>query len=72
MKHLILKKKNEGKFPKSYLGKPLEKILQKIDMSLEEFMATCDKFTNKKIFKCNQANELEKDEDGSLILKIKN
>ena len=41
-------------------------------MSLEEFMATCDKFTNKKIFKCNQANELEKDEDGSLILKIKN
>ena len=62
-------KKNEGKFPLSYLGKPLEQILKKIDMPLDEFKKICEKFTNKKLFKCNQANELIKDEDGNLILK---
>ena len=62
-------KKNEGKFPLSYLDKPLEEILKKIDMSLDEFKKTCDKFTNKKLFECNQANELNKDKFGNLILK---
>jgi len=62
-------KKNEGKFPSSYLDKPLEEILKKIDMSLDEFKKTCDEFTNKKLFKCNQVNELTKDEFGNLILK---
>ena len=40
-------KLHEGKFPTSYLGKPLEDIL-KIDMTLTEFKLTCDKLTNKK------------------------
>jgi len=62
-------KLHEGKFPTSYLGKPLEDILKKIDMTLTEFKLTCDKFTNKKIFKCNQANELIKDKNNNLTLK---
>ena len=61
----------EGKFPTSYLDKPLEEILKKIDMTLDEFKLTCDKFTNKKIFECNQANELIKDENNNLKFKIK-
>ena len=39
------------------------------EMSLDEFKKTCDEFTNKKLFKCNQVNELTKDEFGNLILK---
>ena len=64
----IEKELHEGKFPTSYLGKPLEDILKKIDMTLTEFKLTCDKFTNK-IFKCNQANELIKDKNNNLTLK---
>lgn len=40
----------DGKFPNTYLGKSLESILSNIDMSIGEFMAICDKFTNKAIF----------------------
>ena len=45
----------------------LEKILEKIGLNLEEFIKLCDKFTNKKIFKCNQAGELIKDDQGNII-----
>ncbi len=66
-KAIKIVKDYEGKFPKSYLGKPLEEILKNIDMSLKEFIKLCDKFTNKKIFKCNQTGELIKDNQGNLI-----
>tara|TARA_B110000858_G_scaffold196259_1_gene254639 strand:- start:1511 stop:2701 length:1191 start_codon:yes stop_codon:yes gene_type:complete len=66
---LDLVKKHEGKFPLSYLDKSLEEILKKIDMPLAEFKKICDKFTNKKLFECNQANELIKDKFGNLTLK---
>jgi N-acetyl sugar amidotransferase len=59
--------KNEGYFPKSYLGKPIKEILNYIDMTLDEFIEICDKFTNKKIFKRNQAGQLIKDDNGNLI-----
>ena len=63
----INKVKNlEGKFPISYLGKPLSEILKRIDLSLEDFIKICDKFTNKKIFKSDQAGRLLKDKDGNL------
>ncbi len=65
--------KYEGKFPSSYLGKPLKEILGKINLSLEDFVKICDKFTNKKIFKCNQGGKLIKDSEGNLIkLNFKN
>ncbi len=63
-------KKIEGKYPKSYMGKSLDKILSKIKTSEKEFTKICDNFTNKKIFKTDQSGKLIKDDNGSLI-KIK-
>ncbi len=63
-------KQIEGKFPSSYLGKSLKDILSKINISEKDFIKICDKFTNKKIFKCDQKGDLIKDESGSLIKLI--
>lgn len=56
----------DGKFPWTYLGKPIEEILDYIDMSLDEFIKICDKFTNKKLF-AHDGSKLSKDKDGNLI-----
>ena len=56
-----------GKFPTEYLGKKLEEILSYIDMSLDEFNKTCDKFTNKSIFQLYDDGNLMKDNQGNLI-----
>tara|TARA_B100000902_G_scaffold396405_1_gene457304 strand:- start:1907 stop:3025 length:1119 start_codon:yes stop_codon:yes gene_type:complete len=66
-KAINLAKKLEGKFPKSYMGKSLDKILYKINMTEKEFIQICDNFTNKKIFKTDQSGKLIKDDYGSLI-----
>lgn len=60
-------KKIEGKYPKSYMGKSLNKILSKIGITEKEFSKICDNFTNKSIFKTDQAGNLIKNDDGSLI-----
>jgi len=57
---------HDGKFPWTYLGKPLEQILEPLDVTVEEFIKICDRFTNKKIFKVNAHNELIKDRHGNL------
>ena len=59
-----------GKFPKEYLGMKLEDTLKYIDMTMEEFKSTCDKFTNKSLFKTNERGELLRDSNGD-IEKIK-
>lgn len=56
----------DGKFPWEYLGKSLEDILRPLDMTVSEFIALCDKFTNKKIFKRDAKGALIKDKDGNL------
>ena len=56
----------DGKFPWTYLGKPLEDILKRINMTVEEFVQTCDRFTNKKLFVCDNRGNLVKDKDGNL------
>jgi hypothetical protein len=61
-----LVKMHDGKFPWTYLGKPIEEILSHIEMSLEEFIQICDKFTNKKIFKTDLKGNLVKDSKGNL------
>ena len=61
-----LAQKTEGKYPKSYMGKSLDKILSKIEISEKEFLKICDDFTNKKIFKTDQGGKLVKDDSGSL------
>ena len=59
--------KLEGKFPQSYLGLSLEEILKPLDMTVSEFTAICDKFTNRKVFKTDVRGNLVKDKDGNLV-----
>ena len=61
--------KYEGKFPNSYLGKPLESILKDINLEMSEFIKICDRFTNKSLFKCRQDGSLIKNDNGDLYLK---
>ncbi len=57
---------HDGKFPRIYLGCPIEDILKDIDMTLEEFVKVCDRFTNKKLFLCDHRGSLIKDSEGNL------
>jgi|SaaInlLV_10m_DNA_2_1039722.scaffolds.fasta_scaffold00617_7 N-acetyl sugar amidotransferase len=59
----------DGKFPWTYLGKPIEEILKPLEISLDEFIKICDKFTNKKIFKTDSKGNIVKNKDGNLIKK---
>lgn len=59
-------KMHDGKFPWTYLGKSLEDILLPLDLSVDEFIAVCDQFTNKKIFKTDSQGKLIKDKLGNL------
>ncbi|MGE3401238.1 MAG: N-acetyl sugar amidotransferase [Vicinamibacterales bacterium] len=56
----------DGRFPWTYLGRPLEEILGEIDMTLDEFVAVCDRFTNKKLFVCDANGQLVRDRRGNL------
>ncbi len=58
--------KHDGRFPWTCLGKPLNKILEPLEISINDFIKICDKFTNKKIFKTDQQGNLIKDKDGNL------
>ena len=64
---IAIAKTKDGKFPWQYLGKNLEDILKNIDMTVDEFIKICDRFTNKKIFKTDARGQLIKDKDGNLI-----
>lgn len=64
---LEIVRKRDGKFPWNYLGKPLAEILEPLDMTVDEFIRVCDKFTNKKIFKRDGAGALLKDKHGNLV-----
>jgi hypothetical protein len=59
-------KRLDGLFPWEYLGKPLKEILRPLDLTEQEFIRICDKFTNKKIFRRDAKGELLKDRDGNL------
>jgi N-acetyl sugar amidotransferase len=63
---LEIVKARDGKFPWSYLGKSLEDILAPLDITVDEFIKVCDKFTNKKIFKKDASGALLKDKHGNL------
>jgi N-acetyl sugar amidotransferase len=56
----------DGKFPFSYLGKPLDQILSPLEISLDEFVEICDKFTNREIFLTDASGNLVKDSLGNL------
>ena len=63
---LEIVKARDGKFPWMYLGKPLNDILEPLDMTTNEFIKVCDRFTNKKIFKRGASGELVRDKYGNL------
>lgn len=63
---LEIVRRRDGRFPWTYLNKDLHEILAPLDMTIEEFVAVCDKYTNKKIFKRDSAGALVKDRSGNL------
>lgn len=58
--------KHDGKFPWNYLGCSLDRILREMDMTVDDFVKVCDRFTNKKLFVCDANGKLLKDRDGNL------
>lgn len=63
---LAIVKRRDGRFPWTYLGQPIQDVLGRIDIDLEEFIRICDRFTNKKIFRCDARGQLIKDRHGNL------
>jgi len=56
----------DGRFPWEYLGKSLQDTLRPLELSVDEFIRVCDKFSNKKIFKRDASGALVKDRLGNL------
>jgi len=63
---IALVRKDDGLFPWTYLGCPIEKILDDIDLTLDQFIQICDRFTNKKLFVTDARGDLVKDKHGNL------
>jgi N-acetyl sugar amidotransferase len=64
---LKIVRQSDGKYPWSYLHKPLDQILNRIDVSLKEFDTICDRFTNKDLFIKDKNGNLIRDSSNSLI-----
>lgn len=56
----------DGRFPWTYLGKDLSKILKPLDMSVSQFTEVCDKFTTRDLFLTTDSGGLLKDSQGNL------
>ena len=63
---LDLIRRHDGRYPWTYLDKPLVDILAEIDMTVEEFDNVCDRFTNKNLFVCDNAGNPVRDSGGNL------
>ena len=61
-----LVKELDGKFPWTYLGKNLKDIIKPLNITLDQFIECCDKFTNKNLFKKDNNGNLIKDDEGNL------
>jgi N-acetyl sugar amidotransferase len=60
-------KLRDGKYPWTYLGKPLSQILERIDVSVAEFDQICDRFTNNLLFKTDKSGSLVRTTNKSLV-----
>ena len=60
-------RQNDGKYPWTYLGKPLIDILDRIGVTIKQFDVICDRFTNKDLFLKNESGTLIRDASNSLI-----
>jgi N-acetyl sugar amidotransferase len=59
--------RHDGKFPWTYLGRRIEEIVAEIDMTLDEFLAICDRFTNKRLFRTDNRGKPIRDRKGDLV-----
>ena len=64
---VTLVKMHDGKFPWTYLDVTIEEVLTPIGMSLDEFQAVCDRFTNKRLFQCDRHGVPVRDRNGDLV-----
>jgi N-acetyl sugar amidotransferase len=64
---VALVKRHDGKLPWTYLGRPLAEILREIEMTVDEFLAICDRFTNKRLFKLDNRGKPLRDRNGDLV-----
>ena len=60
-------RQNDGKYPWTYLGKPLIDILDRIGVTIKQFDVICDRFTNKDLFLEDESGTLIRDASNSLI-----
>ena len=64
---LRLVRRHDGAYPHTYLGRPIGEILGEIGMTQAEFDKICDRFTNKRLFVCDNRGAPVRQKDGSLI-----
>jgi N-acetyl sugar amidotransferase len=58
--------RHDGMFPWTYLGRPIKDILGEVDVTVDDFIQICDKYTNRRLFHCDNRGNLVKDADGNL------
>lgn len=63
---LTIVKQHDGKYPWEYLGTSLATMLDEIDLTLDEFDRVCDRFTTKRLFRCDSDGHLIRDRQGNL------
>lgn len=63
---LDLVRMHDGRFPWTYLGKPLAEILAPLGLNVDEFQHIADNFTNKRLFEREADGRLRKDAQGNL------
>lgn len=64
---VALVRRHDGKFPWTYLGRPLAEILKEFDMTIDEFLVVCDRFTNKRLFRADNRGKPMRDREGNLV-----
>jgi N-acetyl sugar amidotransferase len=63
---IALVRKRDGRFPSTYLGVPLAEVLDEIQLTHDEFVRICDRFTNRKLFVRDARGDLVRDAEGNL------
>ncbi len=60
-------RKCDGRYPWSYLGRPLEDIIRPLGISIAEFDEVCDQFTNLSLFETDASGLLRRQSDNTLV-----
>jgi len=58
---------HDGKFPATYLGRSLNKIIEPLGITEDHFRKICDQFTNEDLFVTDSQGNLVRDSSGSLV-----